>query len=355
MVKLKYGLVGFGGIAENRIAKEGFACDRERFEPLPNAELTAAFDVNNSRQKAAEDLGLKWYDSLDKMLADSSLDAVFIATNNLSHAELAEKALNAGKHVIIEKPIATKVEDALRVSELAKSKGLSLAVDHMMTKNIYNRKAQKMLEAEVLGSVNDCCFHMEFCYGSTPEEAATWRCSKREELGGPIGDVASHCFYLAEFILQSRIVELACVYYPKMMDFAVEDGAYVKFKMADGRTGSVKVAFNEPRGGLGGTLSNLGYEIYGDKAALRGYGTMFQLSGFDDEPIDIRLELDTFKDVQNVEVGTPWNIYQGVISRHADSIINNQPMNGGDAVYNLKLIEAAHKSAQANGKIIRIS
>jgi predicted dehydrogenase len=140
-----------------------------------------------------------------------------------------------------------------------------------------------------------------------------------------------------------------------MMDFAVEDGAYVKFKMADGRTGSVKVAFNEPRGGLGGTLSNLGYEIYGDKAALRGYGTMFQLSGFDDEPIDIRLELDTFKDVQNVEVGTPWNIYQGVISRHADSIINNQPMNGGDAVYNLKLIEAAHKSAQANGKIIRIS
>ena len=54
MSKIKYALIGFGGIAENRIAKEGFACDRARFQPLPNAELTGATDVNPARRAVAE-------------------------------------------------------------------------------------------------------------------------------------------------------------------------------------------------------------------------------------------------------------------------------------------------------------
>ena len=45
MEKVKYGLIGFGGIAENRIAKEGFACDKARFAPLKNAELVGAYDI----------------------------------------------------------------------------------------------------------------------------------------------------------------------------------------------------------------------------------------------------------------------------------------------------------------------
>ena len=54
MSKIKYALIGFGGIAENRIAKEGFACDRTRFQPLPNAELIGATDVNPARRAVAE-------------------------------------------------------------------------------------------------------------------------------------------------------------------------------------------------------------------------------------------------------------------------------------------------------------
>ena len=59
-MKVKYVLVGFGGIAENRVAKEGYACDRKRFKALKSAELVGATDLNPARQKAAEALGLKW-------------------------------------------------------------------------------------------------------------------------------------------------------------------------------------------------------------------------------------------------------------------------------------------------------
>ena len=224
MAKVRYVLVGFGGIAENRVAKEGYACDKKRFKPLRTAQLVGATDMNPARKAAAEALGLKWYASLDEVLADKSVDGVYIATNNASHAALAIAALKAGKHVIVEKPAATSVADAKKMEALAKKKGLSLTVDHMMVNNAWNIAAAKAVQGGKLGKVNDGCFHMEFAYGYDPAEAATWRCSKVAEMGGPIGDVASHCFYVAEFVFGKKIKKVAAVYYPKVMKIKAEDG-----------------------------------------------------------------------------------------------------------------------------------
>ena len=120
MEKVKYGLIGFGGIAENRIAKEGFACDTARFEALENAVLVGATDVNPARKAAAEALNLKWYNTSEEMIADPELDAIYVATNNATHAKLAIAALKAGKHVITEKPMATSIADAKKMVETAK-------------------------------------------------------------------------------------------------------------------------------------------------------------------------------------------------------------------------------------------
>ena len=90
MGKVSYAIIGFGGIAENRIAKEGFGIDTSRFAGHPQADLVGVTDVNGARKAAAADLGLKWYDSVDAVLADPAVEAVFIATINLSHAPLAE-------------------------------------------------------------------------------------------------------------------------------------------------------------------------------------------------------------------------------------------------------------------------
>ena len=354
-MKVRYGLVGFGGIAENRVAKEGFACDSSRFAPLKKAQLVGATDLNPARQKAAEALGLKWYASLEEMLADKNIDAVYVATNNASHVPLAMKALEAGKHVICEKPMATNSADALKLMKLAEKKKLSLTVDHMMVYNAWNKKAAEIVQKGKLGTVNDCCFHMEFAYGYDPAEAATWRCSRIEEMGGPIGDVASHCFYVAEFVYGKKINKVAAVYLPKVMKIKAEDGAYIKFFFEDGTQGSVKAAFSEMRGGLGGTLSNLGYEVYGDRAALRGYGTLFQLSGHPDEPVKIRLELDRFDGrPETVAPGAVRNIYQSLISRHARSVQSGEVQTAEDALHNIRLCEAAHASAQAGGKIMEV-
>ena len=353
-MKVRYVLVGFGGIAENRVAKEGYACDVKRFRPLRNATLVGATDLNSARRKAAEALGLKWYPNLGAVLADASVDGVYIATNNASHAKLAKAALKAGKHVIVEKPMATTVADAKALDRIARAKKLSLTVDHMMVNNAWNVAGKAALAKGRLGKVNDCCFHMEFAYGYDPAEAATWRCSNVAEMGGPIGDVASHCFYVAEFMLGKRIEKVAAVYYPKTMKIRAEDGAYIKFFFADGTQGSVNAAFSEPRGGLAGTLTNLGYEVYGEKGAMRGYGTMFQLSGYQDEPIAIRLEIDDGRKVTAVAPAKIQNIYQALIEGHAKSVLQGRPLTAGDAIHNLALCAAAHASAQKGGKVVSV-
>ena len=345
MKKVRYALVGFGGIAENRVAKEGFACDAGRFKPLRTAQLVGATDMNPARKEAAAALGLTWYGSLDEILSDKAIDAVYIATNNASHAQIAMKALKAGKHVIVEKPAATNVADAKKMESLARRKGLSITVNHMMVNNAWNIAAARAVRSGRLGAVDDCCFHMEFAFGYDPKEAATWRCSKVEEMGGPIGDVASHCFYVAESVIGKKIAKVTAVYYPKIMDIKSEDGAYIKFFFEDGTQGSVRAAFSEKRGGLAGTLTNLGYEVYGERAVMRGYGTMFQLSGYDDEPIRIRLEIDDGRTVKAVNPSRIRNIYQAIVEKHATSVALGERLSLDDAIHNLALCAAAHKSA----------
>ncbi len=255
------------------------------------------------------------------------------------------KALKAGKHVIVEKPAATCVADAKKMEALAKRKGLSITVNRMMVNNAWNIAAARAVRSGRLGAVDDCCFHMEFAFGYDPKEAVTWRCCKVEEMGGPIGDVASHCFYVAEFVLGKKIAKVAAVYYPKIMDIKSEDGAYIKFFFEDGTQGSVRAAFSEKRGGLAGTLTNLVYEVYGERAVMRGYGTMFQLSGYDDEPIRIRLEIDDGRTLKAVKPSRIRNIYQAIVEKHATSVASGKRLSLDDAIHNLALCTAAHKSA----------
>ncbi len=348
MAITKYVIIGFGGIAENRIAKEGFALDSSRFEPLENIKLIGATDLDLKRKNAAEELGLKWYNSVDEICADDNIDAVFIATNNLSHYAIAKQLIEAKKHLIIEKPIATTIEHAESLIELADKHNVSLAVDHMMINNSYNIKAQELIASGAIGKVNDIVLHMEFPYGYTPEERATWRISNPAEVGGPIGDVASHCFYMAEFLLNDKIESVSAVYTPEVNKLNVENGAFIRFNTTQGINGSIRVSFSDLRGALESLFLNLGYEVYGSSKTIRTYGTLFQFSGYPDEPIQLRLEVDDFNSVANIKLENVNNIYSKVIKSHSKSIQDGKRMNGTDALHNLKLILKAHETAKNN-------
>jgi len=182
--------------------------------------------------------------------------------------------------------------------------------------------------------------HMEFCYGSTPQEAASWRCADPEEIGGPIGDVGSHCLYMAEFLLDCAAESVACVYTPETLDIAVENGAFIQFRLKDGIQGTVRVAFNQPRGGVPRTY------FWGFLKVGAG------LSGHPGEPVEIYLEAGKSGSTGKVKIDKVRNIYQAVIAGHAQSILDGRALDAADALHNLELIVGCYRSAEQQGQTV---
>ena len=88
-------------------------------------------------------------DSFDDLLADDGLDAIVIATPVITHAELAEAALQAGKHVFVEKPLAVSAETAESLVSLAEERGLVLFPGHLL---LYHPGVIKLKELVDSGS-----------------------------------------------------------------------------------------------------------------------------------------------------------------------------------------------------------
>lgn len=124
MKKLGVAVVGTGFWGKNhaRIYKE-----------LQSTELVAICDANAERAKSiAAQFGVKAYTNSTRMLKNEEIEAVSICTWSTSLAKEALKALNAGKHVLVEKPMATNVKQAERLVEAAEKNGLCLTVGFLM-------------------------------------------------------------------------------------------------------------------------------------------------------------------------------------------------------------------------------
>lgn len=114
---LRWGVMGPGGIADSWVTT---------VLKNTNQQIVAVGSTNAERARAfAEKFGLpEWYGSYDDLLADPDVDAVYISTRQHTHRENALQAIAAGKHVLIEKPIATLAEDARAIRDAARASGL---------------------------------------------------------------------------------------------------------------------------------------------------------------------------------------------------------------------------------------
>src|SRR4051794_39061314 len=108
------GIIGFGRIGAEH---SGW------ISRCANARAVAVADATAARQEMARGRGLKVYSDITGLLGDSSIDAVVVSTPTSMHFEHVQAALNAGKHVLVEKPMALDLEAARGMAELAERKG----------------------------------------------------------------------------------------------------------------------------------------------------------------------------------------------------------------------------------------
>ena len=243
--KVRVGIIGCGGIANGKHFP-GLAS-------VPEVEMVAFCDIIVERAKAAakkwgtEDA--KFYENYKDLLADESIDVVHVCTPNISHSFITVDALEAGKHVMCEKPMAINSAEALKMVEAAKRTGKKLAIGYQ------NRQRNDSLYLKDICDRGDLG---EIYYAKAPairrRFVPTWGVFLKEDEqgGGPLIDIGTHALDLTlwtmnnykpkycvgttyhEFRYQTETANACGDWNPD--EFTVEDSAFGFVVMENGAT-----------------------------------------------------------------------------------------------------------------------
>lgn len=145
MDKLKVGVIGVGSMGKNHVRS---------YAALKHVcNLVGLYDINKSKAKdMAKSYGIKSFDSAKDLL--KNVDAVNIATPTTTHYGIAMKAIEAGKHILIEKPITNEIDEANRLLEFAQKKKLIVQVGHIERFNPAIKALPDMLKDEEIVAID---------------------------------------------------------------------------------------------------------------------------------------------------------------------------------------------------------
>lgn len=194
---LRVAVIGAGGIARLRHIP-GF----KRAEALGLAEVVAVADaIEASARSAADDLGVaSWATDYRELVARPDVDVVSVATPNVSHEEISIAALEAGKHVMCEKPLAMNYAGAVRMAEVARQRGRRTAVNFRYR---WVPAARFLFDVIKQGEIGDVYHvYMNYLNGAraNPDAPIRWRHTRAVAGSGVLGDLASHMIDFAHVV-----------------------------------------------------------------------------------------------------------------------------------------------------------
>ena len=203
MARLRVGIVGVGSIAE--LHAKGYSKDKR-------AEIVAVCDLDEDLaiRRALEWNARNYYTDFEDMLRDPNIDAIEIITPNYLHGRMAIAALNAGKHVSVERPIATTIEEADRVIRAARAAGKTLQVYEpaLFYKPLLDTR--NLIDAGEIGKPTTIRINatmgrsLSGMWGFKPNSSESWRFDPNQAGGSPmLYEVGYQAIAIALFLIGS--------------------------------------------------------------------------------------------------------------------------------------------------------
>jgi len=186
---IKVGVIGYGYWGPNLV---------RNFMLAPGSAVTRVCDLREERLTPLHKVypGLKTCNRSEDLINDPAIDAVVIATPVSSHYELALAALKAGKHVLVEKPLASTSDQARRLIDEAAARKLVLLVDHTF---VYTHAVRKMREIIVSGQLGQIYYY----------DAVRVNLGLFQHDVNVIWDLAIHDLSIMDYVLPERPVAVA--------------------------------------------------------------------------------------------------------------------------------------------------
>ncbi|GGA26350.1 Gfo/Idh/MocA family protein [Paenibacillus physcomitrellae] len=345
---VKIGVIGTGSISEYHL---------KPYSAHPDAEVYAVCDLNEERANAAAAAfgAKKVYTDYRELVADPDIDAVSICTWNNTHAEISIAALQAGKHVLVEKPLCKTVEEALQVQEAVQSSGKLLQVGFVRR---YDPNAQMLRTFADNGEFGEI-YYAKTSYIRRMGNPGGWFSDKSRSGGGPLIDIGVHVIDLCWYMMgRPKVKSVSGNTYSKLGNRAhiqnlsryqaadynaelndVEDMANALIRFENGASLMVDVSFS-----LHAKQNEGIVKLYGDKG------------GFEIDP-EVCIVTEKNNTILNIQPQTDSagfqfeKAFESEIAHFIDCVQHNkQPLSPvEDGVEIMKILNAVYESA-ATGK-----
>lgn len=299
------------------------------------------------------------------------IEAVAIVTPNHMHAPVARAFLKAGFHIICDKPLTTTLREAKSLAALAAQSDRIFCVTHNYTGYPMVRQARAMVAAGELGDIR--LVHVEYPQDwlttdleSTGQKQAEWRTDPaRSGVGGCIGDIGTHAFNLADFIVGIPVQEIAAELTTFVPGRRVDDNVQVMLRYANGARGLLWASQVAP-----GNENNLKIRVFGSMGGLewrQEHPNQLLVSPFGEAPRIISrgtgsAGADAAR-VTRIPAGHPEGYLEAFATIYSEAAAAIRAVSAGlprpanimfpgvdDGVKGVAFIEAAVRSSKLNGR-----
>ncbi len=339
------GIIGCGKIAQVRHLPE--------YAANPNAKILGLYDINQERTKElAETYGATAYATVEELLANPEIDAVSICAANFAHAELTIQALEAGKHVLCEKPMAVTLKECEDMVAAAEKAGKFLMIGQNQRLAKAHAKAKELVASGAIGKV--LTFRTIFGHGgpetwSVDPGKNTWFFDKTKAAMGAMADLGIHKTDMIQYVLGTKVAKTQAVL--TTLDkrgangelIGVDDNAICIYQMENGAIGTMTASWTYYSAEDNTTV------IYGTKGELRLYDDpkySVQQIMADGTRIDYQIDQIQTNDNQTAS---------GIIDLFVDSLVENKEpeISGADVLHAMKAVFASIESSE-KGCVIEV-
>ena len=244
MDQVRFGIVGIGNMGSSHV---------EYIGEMSNAKLTAVCDIDpkafdriapETREK------IRCFTDLDAFLAEGEIDAVIVAVPHYFHPDIAIRAMDAGKHIVVEKPIAVHKAEALRlIAEAEKHPKLVKSLMFNQRTIPAHKKIKQLIDSGELGPITRVNWIITDWFRSQHYyDSGDWRASWRGEGGGVLLNQCPHQLDLMQWFFGMPVSVRAAVKLGKYHDIEVEDEVNAYLEYADGKVGNFIASTGEMPG-----------------------------------------------------------------------------------------------------------
>ncbi|NOT08426.1 MAG: Gfo/Idh/MocA family oxidoreductase [Gemmatimonadales bacterium] len=336
--KIRFGLVGCGRIAANHFDALGVHA--------ADAELVGVADIDpEALAKAVARTGARGFESLEALLAGSEADVVVLATPSGLHAAQTIAAAAAGRHVITEKPMATRWQDGKAMVAACDASGVHLFVVKQNRRNPTLQLLKRAVDAKRFGTIGLVTVNVFWTRPQSYYDSAAWR-GTWEFDGGAIMNQASHYVDMLDWLIGP--VESVQAYTATLArQIEVEDTGVLALRWRAGTLGSLNVTMLTYPKNLEGSIT-----ILGERGTVRVGGTAvnrIERWEFDTpDPMDNEVEQASYETATVYGHGHP-RYYANVIQALRGTALPET--DGREGLHSLEILIATYLSARDGRRV----